>query len=118
MGLANYAQVSNAYTLSSVFGKDVDNNNKLQRPTCVFLRVKTTYLSSHFAGLIQPGLNLLNISLKEKEMPYLYTKTQFAIVGTTYKWCPLTLQQKLQKALKMHINSMKKDGQLCGEYSN
>jgi hypothetical protein len=75
MGLAKYAQICNAYTLSPAFGKDVDGNNKLQRPIWVFLRVKTTYMFSHLVGLIQPGLNLLNLSLKEKEMPYFKTKT-------------------------------------------
>jgi hypothetical protein len=59
LGLANYTQVSNVYTLSPAFGKDSDGNEKLQRPTWVFLRVKTTYLFSHIVGLIQPSLNLL-----------------------------------------------------------
>jgi hypothetical protein len=75
-------------------------------------------LLSHLFSLIQPGLHLLNGSLKEKKMPYIDTKTRFAIVSTTNEWCPLALQQALQKALEMHINSMKKDGQLRGKYSN
>ena len=118
LGLANYVQVSNTYTLSPAFGKDPDGNNKLQRPTWVFLRVKTTYLFSHLVGLIQPSLNLLNVSLKEKEMPYLDTKTRFAFVGTTNDWCPAALLEVLKKALEKHISSMKKDGLLRGEYSN
>ncbi len=80
--------------------------------------MKTKYLFSHLVGLIQPSLNLLNVSLKKKDMPYLNTKTQFALVGTTNKWCPTAIQQMLHKELEKRIDSMKKDGQLCNEYSN
>ena len=118
LGLANYIQVSNTYTLSPAFGKDPKGNNNLQHPTWVFLRVKTTYLCLHLVGLIQPSLNLLNVSLKEKEMPYLDTKTRFAFVETTNDWCPAALLEVLKKALEKHISSMKKDGLLRGEYSN
>jgi hypothetical protein len=67
MGLANYIQVSNAYTLSPAFGKDNKENNKFQHPIWVFLRVKTMYLFTHQVGLIQPSLNTLNIV--ERKVP-------------------------------------------------
>ncbi len=118
MGLANYVQVSNAYTLSPAFGKDEEGNNKLQHPTYVYMRIKTRYLFSHVVGLIQPSLNILNISMKEKEMPYLDTKTRFALVGTTNEWCPSAIQQTLQKELEKHAESMNKGGILRGEYMN
>ncbi len=87
MGLANYVQVSNAYTLSPALWKDNKGNNKLQHQTWMFLRVKTMYLFTHLVGLIQPSLNTLNVSLKEKEMLYLDMKTHFALIGTTNEWC-------------------------------
>ncbi len=80
--------------------------------------MKTTYLFSHIIGLIQLSLNLLNISLKEMEMPYLDTKTRFAIVGTTNEWCPGALLETLKKEPTKHIDSMKKDSQLYGKFSN
>jgi hypothetical protein len=118
MGLANYVQVRNVYTLSPVFGKDNEGNNKLQCPTWVFLRVKTMYIFTHLVGLIQPSLNTLNVSLKEKEMPYLDTKTRFALVETTNKWCPVALQHTLLTASEKHLESMKKEGLHRGEYGN
>ncbi len=51
-------------------------------------------------------------------MPYLDTKTRFAIIGTTNEWCPVALLETLKRELTKHIDSMRKDGQLCGEYSN
>ena len=72
----------------------------------------------HLVGLIQPSLNSLNVSLKEKEMPYLDTKTRFAFVGTTNDWCPAAPLEVLKKALKKHISSTKEDGLLRGEYLN
>ncbi len=51
-------------------------------------------------------------------MPYLDTKMRFALVGTTNEWCPLSLQQTLQKELEKHAKMINKDGILCGEYMN
>jgi hypothetical protein len=99
MGLANYVQVSNTYTLSPAFGKDAKGNKNLQCLTWVFLRMKTMYLFTHLVGLIQPSLNTLNVSLKEKEMPYLDTKTCITLVGTTNELCPVALQHTLLIAL-------------------
>jgi hypothetical protein len=110
MGLANYNQVSNAYTLSPAFGKDDKGNNKLQCPTRVFLRVKTMYLFSHLVGLIQPSLNILNVSMKDKEMPYLDTKMRYSLVGTTNEWCLVALQHTIKEALGKHLKSIKKEG--------
>ena len=75
MGLGNHVQISNVYTLSPTFGTDEAGNNKLQHPTWIFFRVKTTYQFSHLVGLIQSNLNHINVALKEKKMPYLDTKT-------------------------------------------
>jgi hypothetical protein len=115
MGLFNYVQVSNAYTLSPAFGKDGEGNNKLQYPTWVFLRVKIKYPFSHLVGLIQHSLNILNVSMREKEMLYLDMKMLFALVGTTNEWCPVALQHTIKEALGKHLESMKKEGLLCGE---
>ena len=51
-------------------------------------------------------------------MPYLDTKTRFAIVGTTNEWCPGALLETLKKEPTKHIDSMKKDSQLYGKFSN
>ncbi len=75
LGLGNYVQISNPYTLSKMVGKDAEGNLKTQRPTYVFMRISTNLLFSHVVGLIQPNLNQINVNVKEKEMPYLDTKT-------------------------------------------
>ena len=75
MGLGNHVQISNVYTLSPTFKTDEARNNKLQRPTWIFFQVKTMYQFAHLVGLIQSNLNHINVVLKEKEMPYLDTKT-------------------------------------------
>ena len=51
-------------------------------------------------------------------MPYLDTKTHFALVGTTNEWCLVALQHTLLTALEKHLEFMKKEGLLCGEYGN
>ena len=75
MGLGNHVQISNVYTLSPTFGTGKAGNNKLQRPTWIFFRVKTMYQFAHLVCLIQSNLNHINVALKEKEMPYLDTVT-------------------------------------------
>jgi hypothetical protein len=111
MGIGNQVQISNVYTLSPTFGTDEVGNNKLQRPVWIFFRVKTTYQFAHLVGLIQSNLNHFNVVLKEKDMPYLDTKTRLAIVLTTNKWCPAALKQVLEDALDKHIKSVRnKDG--------
>jgi hypothetical protein len=97
---------------------DEVGNNKIQRPTWVFLRLKTTYLLSHLVELIQSNLNLINVVLKVKEMPFLDTKTHIAFVGTTNEWCPVSLQLVLTEALEKHADSMQSDGLLWGEFAN
>ena len=103
MRLGNHVQISNVYTLSPTFGTDEAGNNKLQRPTWIFFRVKTTYQFAHLVGLIQSNLNHINVVLKKKEMPYLDTKTRLAIVRTMNEWCPAALKQVLKDALDKHI---------------
>ena len=75
MVLGNHVQISNVYALSPIFGTDEVGNNKLQRPTWIFFRVKTMYQFAHLVCLIQSNLNHINVALKEKEMPYLDTVT-------------------------------------------
>jgi hypothetical protein len=75
LGLSNYAQISNPYTPNKMVGKDAEGNLKTQRLTYVFMRISTNLLFSHVVGLIQPNLNQINVNVKEKEMPYLDTKT-------------------------------------------
>ncbi len=87
LGLDNYAQISNVYTLSKVVGKDAKGNQKLQRPTYVYMRISMDLLFSHVVGLIQLNLNQINVNVKGKEMPYLDTMTRYAIVGMTNDWC-------------------------------
>jgi hypothetical protein len=119
MGLGNHVQISNVYTLSPIFGTDEAGNNKLQRPTWIFFRVKTTYQFAHLVGLIQSNLNHINVVLKEKEMPYLDTKTRLAIVGTTNEWCPAALKQVLEDALDKHIDSIRNEGgSLSAEFAS
>jgi hypothetical protein len=113
MSLGNHVQIINVYTLSPTFGTDEAGNNKLQRPTWIFL----TYQFAHLIGLIQSNLNHINVILKEKEMPYLDTKTRLAIVGTTNKWYPAALKQVLVDALDKHIESVhNKGGSLSAEF--
>ena len=119
MGLGNHVQISNVYTLSPTFGTDEAGNNKLQRPTWIFFRVKTTYQFVHLVGLIQSNLNHINVVLKEKEMPYLNTKTRLAIVGTTNEWCPAALRKVLVDVLDKHIESIRNEGgSLSAEFAS
>jgi hypothetical protein len=101
--LGNYAQISHPYTLSKVVGKDAEGNQKLQQPTYVYMRISTDLFLLHVVGLIQPNLNQINVNVKEKDMPYLDTKTRYAIVGTTNDWCSAALQEILIKELTKHI---------------
>jgi hypothetical protein len=119
MGLGNYVQISNVYTLSPTFGMDEVGNNKLQRPTWIFFRVKTMYQFAHLVGLIQSNLNHINVVLKEKDVPYLDTKTRLAIVGTTNEWCRAALKQVLEDAFDKHIESVRnKGGSLSAEFAS
>ena len=69
--------------------------------------------------MIKPNLNHINVVLKEKEMPYLDTKTRLAIVGTTNKWCPTALKQVLKDALDKHIKSVCNNGSsLSAEFAS
>ena len=110
MGLGNHVQISNVYTLSPTFGTDEAGNNKLQCPTWIFFRVKTTYQFAHLIVSIQSNLNHINVILKEKEMPYLDTKTYLAIVGTSNEWCLAALKQVLKEALDKYIKSACNEG--------
>ena len=52
-------------------------------------------------------------------MPYLDTKTQLAIVGTTNEWCPAALKQVLKDALDKHIESVRNKGSsLSAEFAS
>ena len=103
LGLGNYVQISNPYTLSKIVGKDGEGNPCPQRPTYVYMRISTNLLFSHVVGLIQPTLNQIEVNLKEKEMPYLDTKTRYAFVGTTNDWCSDALQAIHVNELIAHI---------------
>ena len=103
LGLGNYVQISNPYTLSKIVGKDGEGNPRPQRPTYVYMRISTNLLFSHVVGLIQPTLNQIEVNLKEKEMPYLDTKTRYAFVGTTNDWCSDALQAIHVNELIAHI---------------
>ncbi len=76
------------------------------------------YLFTHLVSLIQPSLNTLNVSLKEKQMPYLDTKTRFVLVRTTNEWCRVALWHTLLTALEKHLESMKKESLIHEEYGN
>ncbi len=103
LGLGSYAQISNPYTLTKMVGKDTEGNMKTQCRTHVFMRILTHLLFLHVVGLIQPNLNQINVNIKEKKMPYLDTKTQYTIVGTTNDWCLSALKVILTKELTQHI---------------
>jgi hypothetical protein len=115
LGLGNYAQISTSYTLTKMVGKDAKENLKTQCPTYVFMRILTHLLFSHVVGLIQPNLNQINVNVKEKEMPYLDTKTQYTIVGATNGWCLSALQVILTKELTQHIAWLHDGGYLVTE---
>jgi hypothetical protein len=52
-------------------------------------------------------------------MPYLDTKTQLAIVGTTNKWYLAALKQVLKDALDKHIESVRNEGgSLSAEFAS
>ncbi len=116
LGLGNYTQISNPYTLSKVVGKDAEGNKKLQRPTYVYMRISTDLLFLHVVGLIQPNLNQINVNVNGKEMPYLDTKTRYAIVGTTNYWCSVALQEILTKELTKNIAQQHDGGYLDREH--
>jgi hypothetical protein len=115
LGLGNYAQISNPYTLSKMVGKDAEGNLKTQCQMYVFMRILTNLLFSHVVGLIQPNLNQINANVKEKETPYLNMKMQYAIVGTTNDWCSSALQVVLTKELTQHIAQLQDGCYLAGE---
>jgi hypothetical protein len=79
------------------------------------MRILTNLLFSHVVGLIQPNLNQINVNVKEKEMPYLDTKTQYAIVGTTNNWCSSAPQVILTKELTQHIAQLQDGDYLAVE---
>jgi hypothetical protein len=116
LGLSNYAQISNPYTLSKVVEKDAEGNQKPQWPTYVYMRIATDLLFLHVVDLIQPNLNQINVNVKEKKMPYLDTKTRYAIVGTTNGWCSVALQEILIKELTKCIGRLQDGGYLDGEH--
>ena len=118
LGLGNYVQISNPYTLSKVVGKDGERNPRLQRPTYVHMRVSMNLLFSHVVGMIQPNLNQINANLKGKELPYLDTKTRYVSVGTTNDWCSDALQAILVKELTAHVEVLWDIGYLEGEYKD
>jgi hypothetical protein len=115
LGLGNYAQIINPYTLSKMVGKDTEGNQKTQRLTYVFMRILKNLLFSHAVGPIQPNLNQINVNVKENEMPYLDTKTQYAIVGTTNDWYSSALQVILTKELTQYIAQLQDGGYLAAE---
>ena len=75
IGLGNYVQIGNAYTMSPAFGTDDDGNPRVQRPTYVVFWVYTKYDFDHVIGLIQSSLYEMNIIVKIKDMPSLNTRT-------------------------------------------
>jgi hypothetical protein len=110
IGLGNYVQIGNAYTMSPIFGTDDDGNPRVQRPTYVVLRVYTKYDFDHVIGLIQSYLHEINIIVKIKDMPSLNTRTRMAIIRTTSEWCPVSLHEALSKALTKHAEKIHKSG--------
>jgi hypothetical protein len=87
LGLHNHIQICNSYTMSPANRSNDEGNPKLQRMTCVVLRVTTKYAFDHIIGLIQLYLTEMNLFVKEKEMPSLNTRTHLAIIGMTANWC-------------------------------
>ena len=75
IGLGNYVQIGNAFTMSPVFGTDNDGNPRVQRPTYVVLQDYTKYDFDHVIGLIQSYLHEINVIVKIKDMPSLNTRT-------------------------------------------
>jgi len=118
IGLGNYVQIGNAYTMSPAFGTNNDGNPRVQRPTYVVLRVYTKYDFDHVIGLIQSSLYEMNVIVKIKNMPSLNTRTQMAIVGTTSEWCSVSLHEALSKALTKHAEKIHKSGCLDIKHRN
>ena len=112
IGLGNYVQIGNAYTMSPAFGTDDDGNPRLQRPTYVVFRVYTKYDFDHVIGLIQSSLYEMNVIVKVKDMPSLNTRTRMALIGTTSEWCPASIHDALSKALTKHAEKLQKSGSL------
>jgi hypothetical protein len=65
----------------------------------------------------QPEHPELQPKRKENAVPG-HKDTRFALVGTTNEWCLVTLQLTLLTVLEKHLESMKKEGLLHGEYGN
>ncbi len=110
IGLGNYVQIGNAYTMSPAFGTDDDGNPRVQRPTYVVFRVYTKYDFDHVIGLIQSSLYEMNVIVKIKDMPSLNTRTRMALIGTTSEWCPVSIHDALSKALTKHAKKLQKSG--------
>jgi hypothetical protein len=67
IGLGNYVQIGNAYTMSPAFGTDDEGNPRVQRPTYVVFRVYTKYDFDHIIGLIQSSLYEMNVIVEIKD---------------------------------------------------
>ncbi len=75
LGFHNHIQICNSYTMSLANRNNDEGKPKLQCPTYVVLQVITKYAFDHIVGLIQSYLTEMNMSVKEKEMPSLNTRT-------------------------------------------
>ena len=118
IGLGNYVQIGNAYTMSPAFGTDDDGNPRVQRPTYIVFRVYTKYDFDHVIGLIQSSLYEMNVIVKIKDMPSLNTRTRMALIGTTSEWCPVSIHDALSKALMKHAEKIHKSGCLDVKHWN
>jgi hypothetical protein len=118
IGLGNYVQIGNAYTMSPAFGTDDDGNPRVQRPTYIVFRVYTKYDFDHVIGLIQSSLYEMNVIVKIKDMPSLNTRTRMALIGTTSEWCPVSIHDALSKALTKHAEKLQKSGCLDLKHRN
>ncbi len=106
LGLHNHIQICNLYTMSPANRNNDEGNPKLQRLIYVVLRVTTKYAFDHIVGLIQSYPTEMNMSVKEKEMLSLNTRTCLAIIETTANWCRVSLRKTLHKDLECHFENL------------
>ncbi len=75
LDFSEYLQLRNPWSLIPIFGKDKIGKGREQCATYTFMTVSIKYEMNHCLGLIQGYLGKRQISVKEKKMQALDTKT-------------------------------------------
>ena len=97
---AECTQVSNTWTLQTVFGTDKKTDKKKDpNPTYTYMKVHTAFDIDH------PNLAKIEVVAIHKEFPVPNTKTCFALAGRN-DFCHATLAEKLVPELGSHERHM------------